>query len=535
MTPTATNISIGNYEATISPNKGNSNPSLPKEVSFASLINPFRAYHTSDCITQREVSIKEEVPYIRWTEEEVGRMNKIENLQFAVIGKFSYEWSDLEELRRSIPQQCGIKGGCQIGLFRNRHILICLNLHKDFINLISKGAFYIICKDGYSYLMRTLIYDDKFKISEETTKTVAWISLPNLIPTFFVKKCLYSLAFVVGSPVHLDLATINKTRPSCARVKVLVDLKGTIPKAVQMDIENEARADIQSEIVLIKYDYLPEYCSGCKMQGNDMEACLLLRQSKVKEICREQRMAAIPMPKMHPFQNGKARILSSGKVVGDSSSKNNHKSTESYVPLTENELAIVNKVDEHNSESESSSNQLMTDKEIKEIENVKKASNNNSSQSQKLIMNASEEFISLTDKVSYTNQYLAIMEVPTAIQTDDSQVIMVKLESPNKILHGIISHKKGEHSKDEEQQITVEPKQQSQVQRFYVTIVYAKCDASMRMSLWEDLYQINMGLSIPWLIGGDFNVVFNEEEKIGGLLVQEAEHKDFDDCIAACD
>ncbi|KAH0650344.1 hypothetical protein KY284_030256 [Solanum tuberosum] len=165
--------------------------------------------------------------------------------------------------------------------------------------------------------MRTLIYDDKFKISEETTKAVAWISFPNLIPTFFVKECHYSLASAVGSPVHLDLAMINKTRPSCARVKVLVDLKGTFPKAVQMDIENEATTDIQSEIVLIKYDYLPKYCSGCKMQGNDMETCLLLRQSKMKESCREQRMAAIPMPKVHPFQNGKTRILSSGKVVGD--------------------------------------------------------------------------------------------------------------------------------------------------------------------------------------------------------------------------
>ncbi|KAH0743271.1 hypothetical protein KY290_031264 [Solanum tuberosum] len=88
----------------------------------------------------------------------------------------------------------------------------------------------------------------------------------------------------------------------------------------------------------------------------------------------------------------------------------------------------------------------MTDKEIKEIENVKKASNTNSSQSQELIINASQEFISLTTKVSYTSQYLTIMEVPTAIQTDDSQVIMVKLKSPNKILHDIITHKVGEHS-----------------------------------------------------------------------------------------
>ncbi|XP_060210254.1 uncharacterized protein LOC132637130 [Lycium barbarum] len=35
------------------------------------------------------------------------------------------------------------------------------------------------------------------------------------------------------------MATINKTRPSCARVKVLVDLLADLPKAVRMDIEDE--------------------------------------------------------------------------------------------------------------------------------------------------------------------------------------------------------------------------------------------------------------------------------------------------------
>lgn len=87
--------------------------------------------------------------------------------------------------------------------------------------------------------MRTLIYDTRFKIDEETTKAMAWISFPNLLPTSFVKDSLFSLASAIGEPLQLDLATINKTRPSCARVKVLVDLLATTPKEVIMDIENE--------------------------------------------------------------------------------------------------------------------------------------------------------------------------------------------------------------------------------------------------------------------------------------------------------
>lgn len=112
----------------------------------------------------KSVSYTNGIPRIVWTEDEVDRMNTIENLQFAVIGKFSYGWPILEERRSLIPRQCNIKGDCKIGLLRNRHILICLDQQEDFINLMSKNIYYILAKDGYSYPMRPLIYDAKFRV-----------------------------------------------------------------------------------------------------------------------------------------------------------------------------------------------------------------------------------------------------------------------------------------------------------------------------------------------------------------------------------
>lgn len=83
--------------------------------------------------------------------------------------------------------------------------------------------------------MRTLMYDSRFKVNEETTKALAWVSFPNLLPTYFdKKKCLLSLAPAVGKLMQLDLARINKTRPSCAMIKFLVDLKGDFPKSITM-------------------------------------------------------------------------------------------------------------------------------------------------------------------------------------------------------------------------------------------------------------------------------------------------------------
>nr|XP_009786979.1 PREDICTED: uncharacterized protein LOC104235009 [Nicotiana sylvestris] len=246
-------------------------------------------------------------------------MNQIERLEFAVVGKFTYDWSDLEELRKIIPQQCGVKGGCQIGLFRSKHILIRLSLQEDFVNLVSKGAFYITCKDGYSYLMRTLIYDSRFRVNEETSLAMAWISFPNLLPTFFVKECLFSLASAVGKPIQLDQATINKTRPSCARVKVLVDLKGAFPKVVHMNIENEDTGEIRSNVIEIQYDYVPKYCLECKMQGHDKFNCRVLNARSKDDHFVDKKLEEREnyTKQAQRILKEKAKVLSSGRVVGD--------------------------------------------------------------------------------------------------------------------------------------------------------------------------------------------------------------------------
>ncbi|WMV10258.1 hypothetical protein MTR67_003643 [Solanum verrucosum] len=55
---------------------------------------------------------------------------------------------------------------------------------------------------------------------------VVWISLPRLLPDLFAKRSLLSRASAVGKPIAIDKATQDKTRPSTARVKVILDLMG---------------------------------------------------------------------------------------------------------------------------------------------------------------------------------------------------------------------------------------------------------------------------------------------------------------------
>ncbi|XP_060189234.1 uncharacterized protein LOC132618185 [Lycium barbarum] len=75
---------------------------------------------------------------------------------------------------------------------------------------------------------------------------------------------------------------------------------------------------------------------------------------------------------------------------------------------------------------------------------------------------------------------------------------------------------------DTAQQITLKLFLQEHNRSLITTLVYAKCDEVERLSLWDSIYQLAGSYDMPWLVGGDFNVVMNEEEKIGGVPVLKA-------------
>ncbi|KAH0722859.1 hypothetical protein KY290_005517 [Solanum tuberosum] len=55
-----------------------------------------------------------------------------------------------------------------------------------------------------------------------------------------------------------------------------------------------------------------------------------------------------------------------------------------------------------------------------------------------------------------------------------------------------------------------------------------------RLQLWESLETIASSTSLPWLVGGDFNMISNVKEKLGGCPVVEREVEDFNHCINVC-
>ncbi|XP_060185616.1 uncharacterized protein LOC132615077 [Lycium barbarum] len=87
---------------------------------------------------------------------------------------------------------------------------------------------------------------------------------------------------------------------------------------------------------------------------------------------------------------------------------------------------------------------------------------------------------------------------------------------------------------DTDQQITLKLCHQDTGKDIIATFVYAKCDEGERLELWDSLYQLASDMNFPWMVGGDFNVILSEEEKLGGLPVALSECEDFAFCINSC-
>lgn len=77
---------------------GEENPKL----SYANTQKPPKPQ--SKPITLKQVAYLHGEPKIVWEEKEVEQIIINEHLQYAVIGKFSYGWLDIQELRRLIPK-----------------------------------------------------------------------------------------------------------------------------------------------------------------------------------------------------------------------------------------------------------------------------------------------------------------------------------------------------------------------------------------------------------------------------------------------
>ncbi|KAK4713217.1 hypothetical protein R3W88_019124 [Solanum pinnatisectum] len=150
----------------------------------------------------------------------------------------------------------------------------------------------------------------------ETTIGVAWISFPDLPPNFFAKEAIFSMVNAIGKPLTVDMATKNQARPSCARVKIEVDLTAKLIQKIRSNEEDDNTDEVKSKWVKVQYDYMPKYCKECCLQGDDEHNCWtihpeLYEAKNEEDQLNEEKKNVIMGAAEH------RKILASGKIVGN--------------------------------------------------------------------------------------------------------------------------------------------------------------------------------------------------------------------------
>lgn len=93
---------------------------------------------------------------------------------------------------------------------------------------------------------------------------------------------------------------------------------------------------------------------------------------------------------------------------------------------------------------------------------------------------------------------------------------------------------KGKVEYGSQQQITLQFVHSVNRKELWITSIYARCNTLERLELWEELEEISKEVHQTWIVGGDFNVILNKEEKLGGLDVTFDEIIDFAKCVNNC-
>lgn len=79
----------------------------------------------------------------------------------------------------------------------------------------------------------------------------------------------------IGTPIIMDKATLSKSRPTTAKLRVEIDLAKPLVSKVFVEIRNpQGKMEVFEQ--KIDYETIPAYCSHCKRQGHTNEKCRIL-------------------------------------------------------------------------------------------------------------------------------------------------------------------------------------------------------------------------------------------------------------------
>ncbi|XP_027060814.2 uncharacterized protein [Coffea arabica] len=192
---------------------------------------------TEDYITASPIRVRPVTTYkgeaaVIFSKEDADRLAA--PFRWTLVGKFSHGRPTLEDIRKFLAS-LNLRDHVTVGLMDYRHVLIRCKAESDFTRLWTRGIWHL-----GRYPMRVFRWTRDFHVHKESPLVPVWVNLPALPIHFFDKHSLFFILSPVGQPLFLDAATSAGTRPSVARVCVELDLLKPICSRVWVAVEGES-------------------------------------------------------------------------------------------------------------------------------------------------------------------------------------------------------------------------------------------------------------------------------------------------------
>ncbi|XP_062093651.1 uncharacterized protein LOC133799668 [Humulus lupulus] len=316
-----------------------------------------------------------------------------------------------------------------------------------------------------------------------------------------------------------------------ARVLVEIEISEDLPKTVQFLNE---KGKLMEQ--LLEFEWLPTQCRGCKVYGHTERMCNRKQTETWRQRGRNGEVEAKQSTMEHvPFLEDKG--VTSGAIDANTQSTAAMDLSESQeISQHQGQLTNASKqVDElaRNSKDRSTS-EWTTPKRVGQQQVYFTESHNILSWNVRGI-NKREKQISLST-FCFVNKIGLGALLETKLRGDKVGKMMSSFfigwnyysgsASEGRILliwqHHVVSV---DVLKESDQYVHVCVKEVKSNKLFCVTFVYGRNSIEGRLPLWVDLAELSFP-AIPWLVAGDFNVVFEGTDRVGGRTITALEMED---------
>ncbi|KAF6134946.1 hypothetical protein GIB67_023305 [Kingdonia uniflora] len=270
-------------------NTGNGATPVPNDACNGDLANGEGSYSSIDIHNPSNIDPYEYPPLTTKTRPFVVLLNwaqllgsvpkdKIKACEIYVIGYFVGRRLDFNYVKRALITASGTKAEFEMKLQNNNLFLFKFHNEEDREKVLEAGSQHITNR---LFVIRPWSLHVEKEIGNLSTIPI-WIILRKVPEYLWNAEGLGQIASVIGVPICLDRATVDKTRLGCARVCVEISFLSELPYKIPYDVDDEKVANIE-----VEYAWLPPKCIECGVFGHSTLRCEFKVENTTKKTKEE--------------------------------------------------------------------------------------------------------------------------------------------------------------------------------------------------------------------------------------------------------